>query len=98
MPPFLENLLQNFFPSSGGSKGDGGNKAYSGDQRKETRLWHPAREAKADDASTNGRAERDTQSGTNANGPSASARRRPRNNSASAHRRGTTPHRNGSRS
>src|SRR6266852_4571504 len=98
MPPFLQNLLQNFFPSSGGSKGDGGNKAYSGDQRKETRLLQQAREAKADDASTNGRAERNTQSGTNANGSSSSARRRPRNNSASARRRGNTPKRNVSRS
>ncbi len=98
MPPFLQNLLQNFLPSSGGSKGDGGNKAYSGDQRKETRLLQQAREAKADDASTNGRAERNTQSGTNANGSSSSARRRPRNNSASARRRGNTPKRNVSRS
>jgi len=98
MPPSLQNLLQNFLPSSGGSKGDGGNKAYNGDQRKETRLLQQAGEPKADGASTNGRAERNTQSGTNANGSSSSARRRPRNNSASARRRGNTPKRNVSRS
>jgi YidC/Oxa1 family membrane protein insertase len=98
MPDFLQNLLQNFFPSSGGSKGGGGSKAYTGDQRKETRLLQQTREPKADGATSNGRPERNTQSGTNANGSSSSARRRPRNNSASARRRGNAPKRNVSRS
>lgn len=97
MPPFLQNLLQNFFPKSG-SKGDGGSKPYNGDQRKETRLLQQANESKADGASSNGRAERNTQSGTKANGSPSSTRRRPRNNSASARRRGNAPKRNVSRS
>jgi YidC/Oxa1 family membrane protein insertase len=94
MPAFLENLLP-----SRESKGNGGDKTYTGDKRKETKPVQKANEPTAEIVSSNrhGEGSSKSNSSSNANG-SSSARRRPRNNSASARRRGNTPKRNVSRS
>jgi YidC/Oxa1 family membrane protein insertase len=94
MPAFL----QNFFPQRE-SKGNGGDKTYTGDKRKETKLEQKANEPTAEVVSSNGNGQGSSKSKSNAsaNG-SSSARRRSRNNSASARRRGNTPKRNVSRS
>lgn len=96
MPDFLSGFL-------GGNKdtgrSNGNNKSYAGDSRKESRLLQNANEPEATTTSNQVRADNTSNGRGNsyANG-SSSTRRRPRNNSASARRRGNAPKRNASRS
>ena len=93
MPDFLANLLGRTRDTS---RSSGNSKSYSGDSRKENRLVQKTSES---DATATERTENNTNGRANsyANG-SSSTRRRPRNNSASARRRGNAPKRNASRS
>ena len=93
MPDFLANLLGR---NKDTSRSNANSRSYSGDSRKESRTLQNAIEPEATATERNG----DTSNGranSYANG-SSSTRRRPRNNSASARRRGNAPKRNASRS
>jgi YidC/Oxa1 family membrane protein insertase len=92
MPSFLQNILP-----GRSNRSDGGSKTYSGDQRKAAQIQQKADKPETEVASSNGRGDRKSQSNSYANG-SSPARRRSRNNSASARRRGNAPKRNPSRS
>jgi YidC/Oxa1 family membrane protein insertase len=92
MPDFLQNLLP-----SRNNRSDGGSKTYTGDQRKAAKIQQKADKPETEVAGSNGRVDRKSQSNSYANG-SSPARRRSRNNSASARRRGNAPKRNPSRS
>jgi YidC/Oxa1 family membrane protein insertase len=92
MPSFLQNILP-----SRSNRSDGGSRTYSGDQRKAAQIQQKADKPETEVASSNGRGDRKSQSNSYANG-SSPARRRSRNNSASARRRGNAPKRNPSRS
>ncbi len=92
MPAFLQNILP-----SRTKKDDRSSKPRPDGQRKEAQVVQKAREPEAEVVSKNGRGARSSQSGTYANG-SSPARRRSRNTSASARRRGNAPKRNPSRS
>jgi YidC/Oxa1 family membrane protein insertase len=85
MPDFLANLLGR---NKDTSRSNANSKSYSGNTRKESRANEPEERT---ENSSNGR------TNSYANG-SSSTRRRPRNNSASARRRGNAPKRNASRS
>jgi YidC/Oxa1 family membrane protein insertase len=85
MPDFLANLLGR---NKDTSRSNANSKSYSGNTRKESRANEPEERT---ESSSNGR------TNSYANG-SSSTRRRPRNNSASARRRGNAPKRNASRS
>ncbi len=96
MPAFLQNILPSGSnKSKGNNKSNGSGKNYTGDQRKEAQVVQKANQPEV--VRSNGRGERNSQSGTDNNG-SSSTRRRPRNSSASARRRGNAPKRNPSRS
>lgn len=92
----MPDFLKNFLPSSS-NRSDGGSRTYNGDQRKAVQIQQKADEPETEVASSNGRGDRKSQSNSYANG-SSPARRRSRNNSASARRRGNAPKRNPSRS
>ncbi|HKF36121.1 MAG TPA: YidC/Oxa1 family membrane protein insertase [Ktedonobacteraceae bacterium] len=88
MPSFLQNILP--------SRSNGGSRTYTGDQRKAAQIQQKADEPEAEVVGSNGRRDLKPQSNSYANG-SSPARRRSRNNSASARRRGNAPKRNPSR-
>lgn len=92
----MPDFLQNFLPSRN-NRSNEGSKTYTGDQRKAAQIQQKADGPETEVASSNGRGERKSQSNSYANG-SSPARRRSRNNSASARRRGNAPKRNPSRS
>jgi YidC/Oxa1 family membrane protein insertase len=92
MPDFLSGI----FP---GNKDNGrSNRAYAGDSDKETRLLKSANEPDATALASEGGTPRNGNGRVNSPNGSSSTRRRPRNASASARRRGNAPRRNASRS